>query len=265
MINFFFNGRSRWPQLFPDWSCGQVLSFRKINIASRLWRLFSWIFRSFVFYDNLEGGYDVYASIPLYQYLKNHGHHCVLANLTFVHFGREEKSKEGVCNVVEDSLWKCSPPKKNSSPGEGLYFPELYLAEFLRDDVFVIERRGVKYIRSAYERLLKDFDIGAIILVDGGTARYNFFFFFFFCQLAIFYEYSPQLDVWWRRGIVLFELLAIVSSMAFLFNNLKGLGTPEEDFSSIAAVDSVKVIVLFPILFSLFSFCCINLAICFAY
>ncbi|MCB9648826.1 MAG: DUF1152 domain-containing protein [Deltaproteobacteria bacterium] len=140
------------------------------------------------------GGFDVYCGLPLAFALRSLGKEVVLSNLTFA----DPRAAEGVELVCEGLL-----RVDGDTTAQREYFPELYLARWLRarglpDSVYCLERTGVVPLREAYGTLIRDEAIDAVILVDGGTDSL-------------------------MRG------------------DEAGLGTPHEDVASMLALDGLEV------------------------
>jgi hypothetical protein len=134
------------------------------------------------------GGFDVYAAIPLYVALRAAGKEVFLANLSFTYLGETDAT------YLAPHLAVATP----ETTGGDRYFPERRLAEWLSDagypaSVYVFEKVGVRPLRAAYQFLVDKLQVGAVLLVDGGT------------------------DILMR-------------------GDEAGLGTPEEDMTSLAAV-----------------------------
>jgi len=134
------------------------------------------------------GGFDVYAGLPLYVALRRAGKEVHLANLTFTYLGETD------VRYVAPHLCEVTVEKA----GADRYFPERRLAEWLAaqghpSSVHAFEKVGVRPLRAAYARLVRDLGATAVVLVDGGT------------------------DILMR-------------------GDEAGLGTPEEDMTSLAAV-----------------------------
>ena len=116
------------------------------------------------------GGYDILSGLPLFFYLTGKGKKVTLANLSFTTLcdTGAPKFSDG-CYSVESSLQPNSKLRTD-------YFPELYLVQWLKQEhgidtaVFAFDREiGVKPLSRAYQKIAKKYDIGAIVLVDGGT------------------------------------------------------------------------------------------------
>jgi hypothetical protein len=110
------------------------------------------------------GGFDVFASLPLYFALRAQGKQVHLANLTFTYLGGTT-ARRLAPHVAEVTV---------EATGEDRYFPERRLAEWFahRGDhvpVFAFEKVGVRPLRAAYEALVAHLDVEAVVLVDGGT------------------------------------------------------------------------------------------------
>ena len=86
------------------------------------------------------GGFDVYSGVPLFVALKNAGKSVHLANLTFtIMIGTDAEQ-------FHDIGWKVTA----DTEGGTAYFPEKYLAEWLKDNldvdqpIWTFETTGVK-------------------------------------------------------------------------------------------------------------------------
>jgi hypothetical protein len=139
------------------------------------------------------GGFDVFAGLPLYFALRARGKAAHLANLSFTNL-QETSARLLAPNLAE---------VVSETSGEGRYFPELRLAEWLdaRGEpapVYAFEKVGVVPLRAAYRTLLDHLDVDTIVLIDGGT------------------------DILMR-------------------GDEAGLGTPAEDMTSLAAVSRLEL------------------------
>jgi hypothetical protein len=110
------------------------------------------------------GGFDVFAGLPLFHSLLAEGKEVFLANLSFTHLSGTTARRVG------EVSWKIGP----ESTGAPDYFPEKYLAEWLElrglpSSIYGFGKVGVRPLRRAYEELIKELGIDALILVDGGT------------------------------------------------------------------------------------------------
>ena len=139
------------------------------------------------------GGFDIFAGVPLFLALRDAGKSVSLANLSFTNL-RNTTAAE-----MMPSLFHVN----HQTNGEPQYFPEQYLAQWLRQnelesDVYCFERSGVLSLRNAYQHLASKLNIDTLILIDGGT------------------------DILMR-------------------GDEAGLGTPEEDMLSLAATAEIEV------------------------
>lgn len=139
------------------------------------------------------GGFDVFCGLPLYFHLRAQGREVHLANLSFTQVAeiRGERLAHGLVRVDAQT------------EGPARYFPEGLLARYLQmieqpAPVFTFAQNGVRQLAANYRLLKEQFDLDAVVLVDGGT------------------------DILMR-------------------GDEAGLGTPAEDISSLAAVDSLEV------------------------
>jgi len=112
----------------------------------------------------MGGGYDVFCGLPLFFQLRASGKDVYLANLSFSNLsGIPGHWLTPTCiEVVADSL------------GPAYYFPERFLAEWFRErgnaqSIFCFARSGVVQLAEAYRALAREYDIDAVVLVDGGT------------------------------------------------------------------------------------------------
>lgn len=138
------------------------------------------------------GGFDIFAGLPLYFWLKAKGKEVVLANLSFT----ELDLCEGRRPVPE--ILAVTP----DASGPSRYFPELHLVRWLQDHahhqpLYAIRRDGGAGVAAAYRWLSEAINPDTIILVDGGT------------------------DILMR-------------------GDEAGLGTPQEDIASLAAVSGLS-------------------------
>lgn len=90
------------------------------------------------------GGYDVYCGLPLFHWLKARGKTPFLASLSF---------RGGALEAVR-------------GPGTQ---PEECLSEFLQETVYRFGAGGTQEILTHYKQLVRDLDLDALVLVDGGT------------------------------------------------------------------------------------------------
>ncbi|MCP2168549.1 DUF1152 domain-containing protein [Goodfellowiella coeruleoviolacea] len=135
------------------------------------------------------GGFDIYSGLPIALALHGMGKRVHLANLAFSDLSRLASGDwvgPGVAEVHPDSV------------GNDEYFPERTLARWLpatglAPRVYAFPKAGVRRLRAAYQVLVSQLDLDAVVLVDGGT------------------------DI-------------------LLRGDESGLGTPEEDMTSLAAV-----------------------------
>jgi len=111
------------------------------------------------------GGFDVHAGLPLAIALMDQGKRVHFANLSFVtvdSLPSRDRLMPGLAAVRPETV------------GNDDYFPERALASWLArngfpDTVYAFARTGVRPLRKAYRRLVRDLDVDAIVLVDGGT------------------------------------------------------------------------------------------------
>ncbi len=141
------------------------------------------------------GGFDLFCGLPLYFALQEQGKEVVLANLSFTQL----KAFDG--EFVTPTMMKVLP---STDGREGIYFPEWYLSRWFEESeketvpIYAFEKTGVLPLVENYRKLVVEYDIDTIILVDGGTDSL-------------------------MRG------------------DEDGLGTPAEDYTSLAAVYPLDV------------------------
>jgi hypothetical protein len=110
------------------------------------------------------GGYDIFTGLPLYFALKNAGKTVHLANLSFAPIYASSGKRRGTAIVEIDG----------SIEDEMRYFPELYLAQWLKQrrepsTIYCIDRAGAAPVAAAYRYLNETLKPDAIVLIDGGT------------------------------------------------------------------------------------------------
>lgn len=110
------------------------------------------------------GGFDVFCGLPLYLFLLAEGRTVHLANLTFS-FLRDVNASE---------LHSAITPVRADTEGPKGYFPEKYLAQWLRRQgheavIYCFKKTGVRALREAYGALVEELEIDTVLLVDGGT------------------------------------------------------------------------------------------------
>jgi hypothetical protein len=141
------------------------------------------------------GGWDVLCAIPLMSNLLSQGKEVVLANFSFTWLDQT------TAKCVFLHLYEIMPD--NEVTGERTYFPEKWLAQWLRIQqlsvpLFAFERTGPASLAAAYRWIMATYEVDAIVLVDGGT------------------------DI-------------------LMLGDEEGLGTPQEDMCSLAAVHSLAM------------------------
>lgn len=106
------------------------------------------------------GGFDIFSGLPLYFRLRELGHEVWLANYSF-------------SDLDVNSL---EPMQEVNSESHHLdYFPEKYLCEWLDENidhcssVYAFGRTGVQPMLRAYQDLVEEHSLDAVVLVDGGT------------------------------------------------------------------------------------------------
>jgi hypothetical protein len=111
------------------------------------------------------GGFDIYAGLPLYVYLKKQGKQVFLANLSFTNLTAVSGERVGELTMVGVD---------EESSGPKAYFPEGHLCQFLANEgyvgkVYCFEKTGVQPLVACYQHLLDTLQFDTVILVDGGT------------------------------------------------------------------------------------------------
>ncbi|MEZ4886409.1 MAG: DUF1152 domain-containing protein [Chitinophagales bacterium] len=140
--------------IIKQYTLSQTIFFKKLEKAQN------------ILIAGVGGGFDIFSGLPLYFNLIAQGKKVHLANFSFTHLSQTTAQK------VYHDCYQVLPNNRGLS-GFG-YFPEKVLAEwFLTQDnptsVFAFEKTGVKKLRVAYNFLIKELQLDAIILVDGGT------------------------------------------------------------------------------------------------
>ena len=122
------------------------------------------------------GGYDILSGLPLYFNLRAQGKTVILANLSFTNL--ESKNLPSPC---KGCYTVSNLTKLPSGQGRGIYFPEYYLACWLKEvtgqdaKVYAFDRdNGCKQLSTIYKHLVKEHEIEAVVLVDGGTDSLTF-------------------------------------------------------------------------------------------
>ena len=109
------------------------------------------------------GGFDVFAGLPLYFWLREQGKTVHLANWSFSELAHCEEKLLPQLAIV-----------RGSTSGSLSYFPEKYLAQWLEDQddhtpIHAIQPGGVRPVQMAYEWLAEHLSFDTLILIDGGT------------------------------------------------------------------------------------------------
>lgn len=110
------------------------------------------------------GGFDVYAALPLYLWLRKLGKTVHLANLSFTNLAQCQGKRLGADVLVVDE----------HSQGPKGYFPERMLAQWLAQEghrlpIYTFARSGVQTVAAAYRELEKTLRFDTLVLIDGGT------------------------------------------------------------------------------------------------
>ena len=118
------------------------------------------------------GGYDVTSGLPLYFALRAQGKTVLLANLSFTDLQRRVTSEKSFyCNKCVRATHDM---KVKMSAGD--YFPEMYLSKWFWEKfkeevpIYTFSREtGVVQLSKAYSKICSEYEVEAIVLVDGGT------------------------------------------------------------------------------------------------
>lgn len=126
--------------------------FQRLNNSSR------------VMVAGCGGGHDLYTGIPLYLYLKKRVDKVYLGNMTFADLGPKtgRRLTPAVTLIHADTA------------GSDDYFPERVLSRWFRTQdmevpVFCFQRTGVQSLTRAWQAVVDELQLDAIILADGGT------------------------------------------------------------------------------------------------
>ncbi|WP_395743197.1 DUF1152 domain-containing protein [Prosthecobacter sp.] len=109
------------------------------------------------------GGFDVFAGLPLFFWLRSQGKTVHLANWSFSDLSFCENKPLPQLSVV-----------RGNTSGSSEYFPEKYLAQWLESEgqdtpIHALQPGGVRPVRAAYEWLAATLNFDTLILIDGGT------------------------------------------------------------------------------------------------
>ena len=110
------------------------------------------------------GGFDIFSGIPLFEYLAAEGKDVWLANLSFTDLLGPDGAK------LRDDYIKVTP----ETPGSDDYFPERYLSKWYKEQnrdvpVYAFYGSGARTVLRIYEKLKRELNYEALVLVDGGT------------------------------------------------------------------------------------------------
>ncbi|MGB0840435.1 MAG: DUF1152 domain-containing protein [Chitinophagales bacterium] len=116
-----------------------------------------------IFLCGAGGGFDVYSGIPLYFYLRAMGKKVILGNYSFAAVDSASQERVGQTGRKITHFTMELP-----------YFPEKYLAEWLYQqkastDIIAFTQSGVVPLQQTMEKIVRDYAIDTVILVDGGT------------------------------------------------------------------------------------------------
>ncbi len=114
----------------------------------------------------MGGGYDIFCGLPIYFELQRMGRNVHLANFSF----SEIASFPGG-NRLSDTLVGVTP----DYDGLTLYFPELYLAQWFKEErgevitIWCFQKTGTGPLLQNYRTLVKHLSVDGILLIDGGV------------------------------------------------------------------------------------------------
>lgn len=112
------------------------------------------------------GGFDILTGVPLHRYLKGQGKEVFLASLSFSELkkarGRWIDSSQRILEVRPDA------------GGEDHYFPERYLSAWFAEQgqdvpIYCFRTAGATLLQQIYQDLVRELQVDALVLVDGGT------------------------------------------------------------------------------------------------
>lgn len=108
------------------------------------------------------GGFDIFAGIPLFEALRR-DRSVFLASLSF------SDLKQAGGRIIGDAVEVTA-----SSKGDDSYFPERLLARWYADrgedvPVYCFKPGGAGPLRAVYGALVRELELDALVLVDGGT------------------------------------------------------------------------------------------------
>lgn len=113
------------------------------------------------------GGFDFLCGLPLGLELQNQGHEIHFASYSFTNLQNVHSAIWHSTNLLEITA--------DSSINDDEYFPEKYLAQWLRlhysikKPVWCLSRQGVQPTLESYEYLIARYRINVVFCVDGGV------------------------------------------------------------------------------------------------
>src|SRR5262249_31772065 len=113
------------------------------------------------------GGYDVFGAVPLLGPLRDAGHEVHFASLSFCYLNGLDGARQ---HNQLPNLYVVAA----EAATERTYCPEAWLARFLLDrlgqrfDIWAFDKTGVRALACAYQHLVDELKIDAIVLIDGG-------------------------------------------------------------------------------------------------
>jgi hypothetical protein len=114
------------------------------------------------------GGYDVFGAVPLWFALRERGVEVHLASVSFTYLN-------GLAGAKQHSLFPNLYEVDGACATKSAYCPEAWMAKWLSEksgaptSVWCFEKTGVVPLRAAYEFLIRELGLDAIILIDGGV------------------------------------------------------------------------------------------------
>lgn len=109
------------------------------------------------------GGFDIYASLPLYWDAKEKGIKVYLLNYTF-------SDDIYTYTQVDDTIVPIYPSTTTTKKNKD-YFPELWLAKYINEPVYAVRLLNSEKITDALEKFIKEHDFSAsdeLICIDAG-------------------------------------------------------------------------------------------------
>src|SRR2546425_3848964 len=114
----------------------------------------------------MGGGFDVFCGLPIYFELQHRGQRAHLASFSFSSISR---LRDGV--RLTHTLVGVTADNR----GPAIYFPELYLAQWFREErneevtIWCFEKTGPRPLLDNYRALVERLGIDGILVIDGGV------------------------------------------------------------------------------------------------